>query len=73
MATAVAIYNGRTIQEFELILLTTDTAMVARVMDVLAEHGEVYARTTRKKAAPQWGALRVVTPEMTPASVQEKV
>jgi hypothetical protein len=72
MATAVAIYDGRTIQEFELILLTTDALTVARVMDVLTEGREVYAQPARKTATPQRGTLRVVTPEMAPADVQEK-
>ncbi len=59
MATAVAIYDGRTLQEFELLMMTTDPVVVARVMAVLSEGGEVYARPPRKNASSR-APLRLV-------------
>jgi hypothetical protein len=59
MATAVAIYDGRTMQEFELLMMTTDPVVVARVMAALNDGGEVYARPHRKNATPRV-SLRLV-------------
>jgi hypothetical protein len=64
MATAVAIYDGRTLQEFELLMMTTDPAVVERVIAVLSEAGEVYARPQRKKATPR-APLRLVDDDQT--------
>jgi hypothetical protein len=59
MATAVAIYDGKTVHEFQLLMMTTDPTVVERVMTVLAEGGEVYAQPHRKKASSRV-SLRLV-------------
>jgi hypothetical protein len=71
MATAVAIYDGKTVHEFELLMMTTDPAVVERVMTVLTEGGEVYARPHRKNASPRV-SLRLVDDEKESAEREPK-
>jgi hypothetical protein len=52
MVTALALYSGRALSEFELVGLTTDPELVRQVLTLLAEHDPALLRKPRKLKRP---------------------
>jgi hypothetical protein len=63
MVTALALYTGRTIHEFELVGLSTDERLVSRMLELLAEHDAQLFQKAGYQKRPRRAPLRVVSKE----------
>jgi hypothetical protein len=52
MVTALALYSGRALSEFELVGLTTNPELVRQVLALLADHDPALLRKPRKPKRP---------------------